>query len=126
MTKILEQAHDLVPGTAYARTTVDSAERVQLPGDMQNVFCVFAAETQDVWIRFGTGAVTVVLANRSTLTSEVPAEATSAPMLHVPAGQERHRRLPVGLYTHFSHISGGTDGVLRFGPATGTGIQDDT
>lgn len=124
--KVTRQANDLTPGEkGYARNTVTSAERLEIPADMQDRFCVFQAVDQDVYIRFGGGTVTVDETAVSSVASEVLTEDNTSPHLHVPAGTEKHRRLPAGRFTHFSHKSGATGGKLIFGAATGDGINDD-
>lgn len=131
MSKVIEQAHDMVPGTKpYQLATVTTAngQRVQIPAEMKNAYCVFSAEGFDVWIRFGDGTVQVIptAAGDSALASEVLTEDAQTPHLHIPAGQERHRRLPGGLYTHFAHVSTAATGKFRFGRLNGTGEKDDT
>lgn len=123
---VAQQAIDCVPGTkSYQRATTATAELIVIPTEMRNMYCTFAARTEDVWIRFGTGTAVAVLAEVSGLAAGVLTEDVNTPHLHVPAGQERTRRLPYGRITHFSHISAGATGFLIFGCTTGAGTKDD-
>lgn len=130
--KVQAQAHDLRPGdTSYQRGTVTTAERVQIPADMKGRFCVFVATTEAVWVRFGNGSVAVDegAGGDSGLAAEVLTADANTAMLYVPAGGERHRRLPsagsANEYTHMSHKSSATGGKLIFGNATGEGAAED-
>jgi hypothetical protein len=120
---IPNQAYDVAPGDeVFARTTVVTAERIALPASMRNKYCTFIAETVDVWIRFGDGTVVVDEAATSGLTNEVPSEDGGEPHLYIPAGTQQSIRLDFEAgWTHFSHISTATSGLLRFGSSTGVG-----
>jgi hypothetical protein len=119
---VTAQAYDVAPGEVfYARTTVTSAERVEIPANMQDKFCRFAAETSAVYIRFGDDSVSVDSTARSGLSTETLTEDGDEPQLFIPAGQYRDFRIDDDVYTHFSHISADTSGVLRFGSFTGVG-----
>lgn len=109
---------DACPGDdPYARDTSTTAERIEIPADMRGKFCVFSAETETAYVRFGDGAVTVDASARSTLTAEALTPDGTEPHITVPAGGEIHRRLQ-GEWTHLSHVAGAA-GVLRFGLAQG-------
>lgn len=105
-----------------ATVTTANGQLIALPDAMIGKFCVFAAETLDVWIRFGTSNG-VQVDRTSTAADAVDGSGVltpnaKAPHLYIPAGQERQLRLQ-GAWTHFAHISSGTTGLLRFDVAQG-------
>lgn len=119
---LLEAALDACPGdNPYALATVATAAVIKIPDAMIGKFCSFAAETKDVWIRFGT-ADTVSVDTTAVSTVDGTTKALTVdgdePHLYVPAGQEVQRRLDAG-WTHFAHISAATGGYLRFGVCQG-------
>ncbi len=122
MSSIERMAADLAPGNAYQRPTTTTAERVEIPVEMIGAFAIFAAQTADAFIRFGGATVDVAAAADSSLESEELTAAATTAHLHVPAGQERRRRLRKS-WTHFAHV-GAASGVLRFGAAQGSHPQD--
>lgn len=119
MTSRLERlAVDVAVGSAaYQRPMTTTAERVAIPAEMVGAFCVFAAQTADAFIRFGGATVDVAQAADSTLAAEALTEAATTAMLHVPAGQERRRRLR-STWTHAA-IVGSASGTIRFGSTQG-------
>lgn len=107
-------------GTPYARNTVTTAERIIIPAEMVGEFCWFSAETQTVYIRFGDNTVVVDQTDRSGVTSEAitPHANAGEPHLIIHAGTTEEMRLDAA-WARMSHVAGGTDGVLRFGLASG-------
>lgn len=119
------QAADYRLGTPRCLATVTTAngQLIQLPSDMgpEDGHQVFAAEGLDIWIRFGDVNVQVDRTQVSSLTGDdITTDGAKVPHLYIPAGQERQPKIPAGA-THFAHISTGTTGFLRFGPAQGQG-----
>lgn len=75
----------------------------------------------DVAIRFGDSGVAVALADRDTRTVEALTAAAGTPHLYLLAGGAPQRIRLNPAWTHLSHISSGTTGVLRFGLAESEG-----
>lgn len=116
---ILRRAADFTVGVPHARNTVTTSERLSIPEDMRGQFCVFMAEGQDVWIRFGTAAdLAVSRTARSTESSEALTADTTAAHLHVPKESMVSIRLQSG-WTRMAHVSAATGGAFRFAPAQG-------
>lgn len=120
---IVEKALDTAPGAKfYARATVTTAngERINLPAEMQNAFCVFFAEGLEVWIRFGLAAsVQVSRTAISALAAQVLTEDVTSPHLYLPAGTMSPPIRMRGSWTAFAHISTNTTGFVRFGSYQG-------
>lgn len=113
-------------GTPHARSTVTSAELLEIPTEMQGRFCWFqatagttAGAAVDVAIRFGTSAAmgAVVIDDRSSLAGATLTADANAPHLLIRAGADPTRIRLSKTWTHMSHISGATTGALRFGLA---------
>lgn len=128
MGRVVEMDADNTPGTPHARSTVSTAELLVIPSDMTGKFCTFqsvagSGAAVDVAIRFGTsaGMGAAVIGDRSTIDGSGNLTAdVNAPHIYLVAGTEKRFRLDPS-WTHISHISSGTTGCLRFGPATGQG-----
>lgn len=113
-------------GTPHARSTVTSAELLEIPAEMQGRFCWFqatagttAGAAVDVAIRFGTSAAmgAVVIDDRSSLAGATLTADVNVPHLLIRAGADPTRIRLSKTWTHMSHISGATTGALRFGLA---------
>lgn len=124
-TKAQRAAADYTLGTPHARTTVTTAELLEIPADCVGKFVRFQADTGSgsavsVAIRFGGASANVAIAARSTLaTATLTADAT-VPHIVVPAGGSERIRLDPS-WTHMIHVSAALTGCLRFAPAEGPG-----
>lgn len=124
-TKAQRAAADYTLGTPHARTTVTTAELLEIPADCVGKFVRFHADVGSgsavsVAIRFGSASVTVSVAARSTLaTATLTADATVPHVVLVAGGSERIRLDPS--WTHLIHVSSATTGCLRFALAEGPG-----
>lgn len=113
-----------IPGTPHARTTVTTAELLEIPTEMLGNYCYFQAAfgsaTIDVAIRFGTSAAmgAVAIADRDVLNTATLAADVNVPHILVVAGTTVEVRLDPS-WTHLSHISAATTGTLRFGSLEG-------
>ena len=129
MGRAAEMNADNTPGVPHARSTVSTAELLVIPADMVGRFCWFqsvagSGSAVDVAIRFGTsaGMGAVVIGDRSTIDGSGNLTAdVNAPHLYIVASAAPQRVKLDPSWTHISHLSSGTTGCLRFGPATGQG-----
>ncbi len=122
------------PVDAYVLASVTTSAAIKLPAVFNDKNVTFAAETVDVWIRFGVATLTVLETAVSTLTASVPAVATNGAFI-VPAGQSRDFDMRNVVSTAaienggsadsiwFAHKSSATTGFLRFYPSEGTVVN---
>ena len=105
---------------ALGTVTTGDGQLLTIPTDMRGAFCSFAAETEDVFVRFGTSdAVDVDETAVSAVNATVLTSHADTPQLYIPAGQERHIRVKAS-WTHMCHKSPATGGFFRFGLSTGS------
>lgn len=106
---------------AVRRATVTTAEVWAIPAAWVGRFVRFDAETQDVYIRFGTAdTVSVSASSTSSLASAVLTAAGTEPHLIVRAGTFVDERIDAQ-WTHLAHISDATDGLLAAALKSGDG-----
>jgi hypothetical protein len=116
---INRMADDVAIGTPHSRATVTTHEVLTIPAEMVGKYCFFAAQTTDVFIRFGTDAnVEASISAVSTVSATVLSAVATVAHLYVPAGSERHIRLK-SAWTHMAHESADALGFFRFGLAQG-------
>lgn len=124
-TKAQRTAADYTLGTPHARTTVTTAELLEIPADCIGKFVRFHADAGSgsavsVAIRFGDVTASVVIGDRSTLGGATLTADVNVPHLVVPAGVVERVRLDPS-WSHMSHVSSALTGCLRFAPAEGPG-----
>lgn len=125
-TKAQRASADYTLGTPHARSSVTSAELLEIPADCIGKFVRFqstagSGAAVDIGIRFGDSGAACVIGDRSSLSVAALTADVNVPHLYLVAGQSERIRLDPS-WTHLSHISGATTGCLRFAPAEGSGV----
>lgn len=107
------------PRTVYVKATIATSQRITIPAALIGKFVTFQAETSAVFIKFGTGAVTVSATAPSTGSPPaIAADATSG--ARIGPGEKLEVKLS-STDTDFAHISADANGFLRFWDSTGPG-----
>lgn len=125
-TKAQRASADYTLGTPHARTSVTTAELLEIPADCIGKFVEFTSAAGsgaavDIGVRFGdSGAVCGALTTRSSLATATLTANTGVPHLYLVAGTTRRIRLDPS-WTHMSHLGAAVTGCLRFAPAEGPG-----
>ena len=115
------------PGKVYVRDTVVAAEVLQLATeDWNNGWITVQAETDDVFIKFGTTAASVSgISATATSGATTPVTPATGGCLHVPAGTQKEFYLRdwvqlTGEAIFMAHISlAATPGKIRFYRSSG-------
>lgn len=124
-TKAQRASADYTLGTPHARTSVTTAELLEIPADCVGKFVEFTSSAGsgsavDIGVRFGDSSAACLLTDRSGLSVAALTADVNVPHLYLVAGTTRRIRLDPS-WTHMSHLGTGTTGCLRFAPAEGPG-----